>query len=158
MCVRFDPDEAAECAPGAVVERVFIKEIARGVRRDVILQCARIKLLSAVCDRNSEQVAASAFADETAETFEARIFSAKMQIQAHGRRVVIYDCGIHLQGDDVGPPVLRAYVSHFRARAGNQVVDPAGKSRRLWVYRAEMLDHGDLRELVCDQEMMRQQG
>jgi hypothetical protein len=32
MCVRFDPDEAAESAAGAIVERVFIKEIARGVR------------------------------------------------------------------------------------------------------------------------------
>src|SRR5438046_3971000 len=119
MCLGWDPDEAAECAADAVIESVFIKEIARGVRGDVILQCARIKLLSAVCDRNSEQVAASAFADETAETFEARIFSAKMQIQAHGRRVVIYDCRVHLQSHDVAPPVLRAYVSHFRARAGN---------------------------------------
>src|SRR5436190_8989679 len=119
MGVRLDPDKTAEGGAGAIVERVFVKEIAGGMRRYVILQCARIKLLGAVCDRNREQVAASAFAAEPAETLEARIFSAKMQIQAHGRRVVIYDCRVHLQGDDVGSPVLRAYVSHFRTWAGN---------------------------------------
>jgi hypothetical protein len=119
MGVRLDPDKAAERGAGAIVERVFVKEIARGMRRNVILQCARIKLLSAVCDRNCEQVAESAFAAEPAETLEARIFSAKMQIQAHGRRVMIYDCRVHLQGHDVGSPVLRADVSYFRARAGN---------------------------------------
>src|SRR5439155_24584923 len=124
MSVRLDPDKTAKDSAGASVERVFVKEIASGMRRYMILQRADIKLLSAVCDRNREQVAASAFADEAAETFEARIFSAKMQIQAHCGGVVIDGCGVHLQGDDVGPPVLRAYVSHFRARAGNQVVDP----------------------------------
>src|SRR5437879_3755555 len=133
MCVRFDPDEAAECAAGAVIERVFIKEIARGVRRDVVLQRAGVEFLLVFGDRDSEQVAASAFAAEAAETLEARIFSAKMQIQAHGRRVVIYDCRVHLQSDDAAPPVLRTYVSHFRAWASNQVVHSAGKSGSLLV-------------------------
>src|SRR5438067_13737775 len=133
MGMPFYPNQTAENGASAIVERVFIKEIARGVRRDVVLQCARIKFLSAVCDRNSEQVAASAFADETAEAFKARIFCANVQIQAHCGGVVIDGCGVHLQGDNVSPPVLCAYVSYLRARAGNQVIDPAGKSRRLRV-------------------------
>jgi len=119
MGVRLDPDKTAEGGAGAIVERVFVKKIAGGMRRYVILQCAGIELLSAVRDRNRKEVTASALAAEPAETLEARISSAKMQIQAHGRRVVIYDCRVHLQGHDVASPVLRADVSYFRARAGN---------------------------------------
>src|SRR5205823_12206156 len=119
MGVRLDPDKTAEGGAGAGVERVFVKKITRGMRRYVILQCAGIKLLSIVRDRNRKEVAASAFPDEAAEALEARIFSAKMQIQAHGRRVVIDNCRVHLQSDDVASPVLRADVSHFRAWAGN---------------------------------------
>jgi len=54
MGVRLDPDKTAERGAGAIVERVFVKKIAGGMRRYVILQCAGIKLLSAVCDRKSQ--------------------------------------------------------------------------------------------------------
>src|SRR5947208_9311415 len=119
MGVRLDPDKTAEGGVGAIVERVFVKKIASGMWRYVILQCAGIEFLSIVRDRNRKEVAASAFPDEAAEALEARIFSAKMQIQAHGRRVMIYDCRVHLKGVDVGSAVLVALVSHFRAGAGN---------------------------------------
>jgi hypothetical protein len=84
MRVRLDPDKAAERAPGAIVERVFVKEIAGSVRREVVLQRARIKFLFAGCYRDGQQIAASAFADEAAQTFEPRIASSEMQIEAHG--------------------------------------------------------------------------
>ena len=77
MGVRFDPDETAEGGASAIVERVFVKKIARGVRRDVVLQCACIEFLLLFGDGDSEQIAAAAFADEPAQTFEPRIFRAR---------------------------------------------------------------------------------
>ena len=131
MGVRFDPDKAAEGGAGAIVERVFVKKIARGVGRDMVLQCAGVEFLLIFRNRDREQIAAPAFADEPAQTFETRISRTDIQVKAHGRRFVIYDCRVHLQGYDIVSPVLRAYVSHFRAWPDNQVVDSAGKSRRL---------------------------
>ena len=158
MGVRLDADKAAESGAGAIVERVFVKKIAGGMRRDVILQRARIEFLSSARDGDCEEIAASAFADETAETFEARISSAKVQIEAHGRRVVIYDCRVHLQRDDVASPILRAHISHFRARAGDQVVHTAGESEACRSNGAKRLDHRDFGELVGDQKQMRKDG
>ncbi len=48
----------------------------------MILQSARIELLFALRNRDREQIAARAFADEAAETFETRIRGAEVHIQA----------------------------------------------------------------------------
>ena len=48
MGVRLDPDQSAEGGAGAIVERVFVKQIAGRVRRDVILQGARVEFLFAI--------------------------------------------------------------------------------------------------------------
>ena len=128
MRVRLDPDEAAECAAGAIVERVFVKKIAGRVRRDVVLQGAGVEFLVAIGNGDSEEIAAPAFADETAETFEPRIFSAEMQIETHGRGIVIDRGRVHLQRAHVFAPGLRANVSDFRARAGDEIVHSAGEA------------------------------
>ena len=73
MRVRLDPDEAAEGAAGPIVERVLVKQIAGGVRRDVVLQGAGVEFLFAISDGDGEEIAARAFADQPAQTFEARI-------------------------------------------------------------------------------------
>ena len=49
-------------------------------------------------------------------------------------------------------PILRAHVRHLRARAGDEVVYAARESGHVFIHGAEMFDHGDLRELVRDQE------
>jgi hypothetical protein len=81
MGVRLDSDESAEGAAGTIVERVFVKKIARGVGRDVVLQGAGVEFLFVSRDRDGEQIAARAFADEPAEAFEARIARSQMQIK-----------------------------------------------------------------------------
>jgi len=43
--MRFHADETAESGARAIVERIFVKEIARGVRRDMVLQRARVEFL-----------------------------------------------------------------------------------------------------------------
>ena len=126
--------------------------------RDVILQRARVEFLSSARDGDCEQIAASAFAGEPAETFEAGIFSAEVQIETHGRSIVIDDCRVHLQRDDVASPVLRADVSHFRARTGDQVVHPAGETGSLLIYGTKRFDDGHLRKLVRDQKQMGKDG
>ena len=73
MGMPFYPNQTAENGASAIVERVFVKEIARGVRRDVVLQCARIEFLLVFGDCDSEQVAATTFADQPTQTLEARI-------------------------------------------------------------------------------------
>src|SRR5207247_1083656 len=55
MRVRLDANEAAENAASTIVEGIFVKEIARGMRRDVVLQCARVEFLLIFCDGDSEQ-------------------------------------------------------------------------------------------------------
>ena len=65
----------------------------------MVLQCAGVEFLLVFRDGDSEQIAAAAFADETAQTFEARIFRAQMQIQAHGGGIVIDRRRVHLQRD-----------------------------------------------------------
>ena len=77
MGMGFDPDEPTEGAARAIIERILIEQIAGSVRRNVILQRSRIEFLFARRDRDGEEIAACAFADETAQTFEARILSAQ---------------------------------------------------------------------------------
>ena len=76
MSVRFHADEPAENRAGAIVERVFVKQVARRARRHVVLQRARVEFLLVFRHGDSEQVAAAPFANETAQTFEPRIFCA----------------------------------------------------------------------------------
>src|SRR5438552_760715 len=76
--VRFDANKAAKCATGAIVERVFVKEVAGGVRRDVILQGAGVEFLLVRGNRDREQIAPRAFANQSAETFEPRISGAEI--------------------------------------------------------------------------------
>ena len=45
MGVRFHADEAAKGAAGAIVQGVFVKKIAGGVGRHVVLQGARVEFL-----------------------------------------------------------------------------------------------------------------
>ena len=73
MRVRLNPDEAAEGAAGAILERVFVKEIAGSVGRDVVLQRARVEFLFVSRDRDSEEIAARAVPDKPAQTFEPRL-------------------------------------------------------------------------------------
>ena len=92
MSMWFHADKSAENCASAIVERVFVKQVARRARRDVVLQCACIELLLMLRNGKSEQIASPAFANETAETFEPRIFCAHVQIQAHSRSIVIHHC------------------------------------------------------------------
>src|SRR5437588_9583326 len=101
MRVRFDPNQSSERATGAIVERIFIKEIAGGVRRDVVLQGARIKFLFVRCDWDREQIAASTFADKAAQTFKPRIPGTEVQIKTHRGGVVIDRGGVELQRIDL---------------------------------------------------------
>src|SRR4029453_2069634 len=115
MGVRFHPDEAAECATGTIIERVFVEEIAGGVGRDVILQRAGVEFLLIFRNRDRERIPLPAFAYEPAETFETRISRTQIQVKAHGRGIVIDRGRVHLQRDDILSPVLGAYVGHLRA-------------------------------------------
>src|SRR4029077_2128410 len=155
MGVRLYSDQSTENRPGAIVEGVFVQEIARGMRRDMVLQRACIKFLLVLRDSDGKQIAAPPFADESAETFEARISRAKIQVQTHRRSIMIDHCRVHLERDDVVRPILSAHVGHLRARAGHKIVYSARKSGRMLVNRAEMFDHGDFGKLVGDQKQMR---
>jgi len=66
MSVRFHADEAAENRAGAIIERIFVKQIARRAWLDVVLQCACVEFLLMFGHRYSEQIATAAFANETA--------------------------------------------------------------------------------------------
>src|SRR5438128_9292349 len=85
MGIRLYSDQSTENRAGAIVQRVFVKEIARGMRRDMVLQRACIEFLLVFRDSDSKQIAASPLADESAETFEARISPAKNQVQTQRR-------------------------------------------------------------------------
>jgi hypothetical protein len=50
MGVRFDPDQSTKGRASPIIERVFVKEIASRVGRDVVLQGARIEFLFAMSD------------------------------------------------------------------------------------------------------------
>ena len=78
MGVRFYPDQSTENSASAIVECIFVKKIARGMRRDVILQRARVEFLLIFRHSDSKEIAAAAFTDEAAQTFEARIARAEM--------------------------------------------------------------------------------
>ena len=70
MRIRFNADQTSEDGAGAIVQRVFVKQVAGRARRDVVLQRARIEFLLMLCHRDGKQIAAAAFANETAQTFE----------------------------------------------------------------------------------------
>ena len=54
MGVRFDPNQSAKGGAGAIVERVFVKQIAGSVGRDMVLQGAGIEFLFAMSDGDRE--------------------------------------------------------------------------------------------------------
>src|ERR1051325_6942992 len=99
-------------------------------------------------------MAARAFADEAAQTFEARITSTEMQVQAHGGSIMIDRRSVHLKRAHVLAPILRTNVSDLCAWSGDEVVDAAGKSWRIAIARLEMLNHRHLRELIRDEQQM----
>src|SRR5207244_9680425 len=74
------------------VQTCALPIFARGMRGNMVLQRARIEFLLLFRHSNSQQIAAPSFADEPAETFEARISRAKIQVQAHRRSIVIDHC------------------------------------------------------------------
>src|SRR5262245_56566471 len=126
MGVRLYSDQSPENGASAIIECIFVKEIARGVRRDMVLQRAGIEFLLLFRDGDSKQIATATFADEAAETFETRIARAKVQVQAHRRSIMIDRCGVHLQRDNIGRPILCADIRHLRAGAGDEIVYAAG--------------------------------
>jgi len=156
--VRLDADEAAENASGAIVESVFVKEIAGGMRRGVVLERAGIEFLNSISDGDGEQIAPCAFTRETAKAFKTRIAAAEMQIQTFNRRFVLYFGGIDLQGENVIPPILRAHVSDFGARTRNQVVHSASEAGRWPIYGVEMLDYCNFGKFVGDEEQVWKHG
>src|SRR6266566_704285 len=155
MGVRFDPDQSPERATGTIVEGILIKEIARGLRRNVVLQRAGVEFLLVRRDRDRQQVAPCPFAYEATQTFEPRIFRTEVQVQTHRRRIVIDRGRVHLQGHYVLSPILRANVSDFGPRAGDQVVYSASEAGRPRITRAEMLYDGNLGQFVSDKQQMR---
>src|ERR1044071_3198335 len=128
MCVWLHSDEPTKGGTRAIIERVLVKEVAGGVRRDMVLQRARVELLVAIGDGDCKKIAPPAFTDKAAQTFETRVAPAQMQVEAHRRGVVIDRGRVHLQRANVLAPGLRANVSDFRARSGNEVVHPASKA------------------------------
>src|SRR5438046_260154 len=58
MGMRLYSDQSTENRAGAIVEGVFVQEIARGVRRDVVLQRARIEFLLVLVDGGLGQLVA----------------------------------------------------------------------------------------------------
>ena len=71
MGMRLYSDQSTENRAGAIDQRVFVKEIARGMRLYMVLQRARIEFLLVFGDCDGKQIAAAAFAGEPAETFES---------------------------------------------------------------------------------------
>ena len=63
MSVRFYSDQPAKNGASAIVESIFIQKIARGMRRDMVLQRARIELLLVFRHSHSKQIAPASFAE-----------------------------------------------------------------------------------------------
>src|SRR5947207_971053 len=158
MGVRLYSDQSAERTTGAIVERIFVKEIAGGMRRNVILQGARIEFLFVACDCDREQIAAAAFAHKAAQTFEPRIPGTEIQVQTHRGRVVIDRGRVHLQRDHVLSPVLCANVGDLGPGAGDQVVYSASEAGRARIAGAEMFYDGNFGQLVSDKQQMGKDG
>ena len=55
MSMRLDADKTAKNAACAIVERIFVEKIARGVRRDVILQSAGVEFLFALATETASR-------------------------------------------------------------------------------------------------------
>src|SRR2546430_2663659 len=81
-----------------------------------------------------------------------------MDVQAERGCVPFYGGRIDLDRERFLVPVLGADVIQFRAATDDQIVYAAGESSTVRVSRTEMLDDRDLRELVRDQERVRENG
>src|SRR4051794_6433794 len=99
MSVRLDPDQAAEGAAGAIVQRVLVEQVARRVRARVVLQRARIELLRVVGNANGEHIAPRVFAGEPAQAFETAIGSAEVNVQTPGGGIALDRGRVNLDGE-----------------------------------------------------------
>src|SRR5438132_12857097 len=62
MGMRLYSAKSTENCAGAIVEGIFVQDIARGMWSDVVLQSGRIEFLLVIGDRDSKQIAATGFA------------------------------------------------------------------------------------------------
>ena len=62
---------------------------------------------------------------------------------------------IHLQGDHVVSPILRANISDFGAGACDQVVHTTGETGRALITRAKMLDDCNFCQFVSNEKQVR---
>ena len=79
MRVWLHPDEPAKGGARAIIERVLVKQVAGGVRGDVVLQRARVELLVAIGDGDGKKIAPPAFADQAALAWQ--LASAQRQMR-----------------------------------------------------------------------------
>src|SRR2546423_7429601 len=81
-----------------------------------------------------------------------------MNIEAQRRSIAFDRRRVYLDGERFLVPVLGADVVQFRTATDDEVVYAAGESRTVRVSRTEVLDDRYLRELVRDQEGVRENG
>src|SRR6476646_12165557 len=114
MGVRFDADQTAKRGAGAIVQRVFVEKIARGMRTHVVLQSAGVELLRVVSHTNREHIAARAFAGQSAQALEASVSAAEINIQAQGGGIAFDRGGVDLNSERFLAPVLGTDVIQLR--------------------------------------------
>ncbi len=73
MCAWLDLDQSGKDRAGSIAQCVFVKQIAGGVRLEVVLERALIELLISTGNRDREHVTSGAAADHPADAFQTRI-------------------------------------------------------------------------------------
>src|SRR5260370_24046595 len=87
MCAWFHLDQSGKDRAGPIAQRIFVKQIAGGVRLEVVLERALIELLISTGNRDREHVTPGAVADHPTDAFQTRIPPAEIEREIKYRGV-----------------------------------------------------------------------
>ena len=156
MRAGFHFDHPREDRAARVIERVFVKQIAGGTGRDVILERPLIKLLLAFRDRDRKHVAAAAFADQAACALGAGIAAAEIDIEALGRGIAPHDGVVDLECQRFAAPILDADIVQLRPGPHIQIVEADGQCGGIRLRPHEVIHQRHLAILLGDEERVRE--
>src|SRR5260370_35733018 len=121
MCAWLDLDQSGKDRAGPIAQRVFVKQIAGGVRLEEVLERALIEFLISTGNRDREHVTPGAAADHPADAFQTRISPAEIEREIKYRGVTVRRGRVNLDGNKITAPVLSADVCERRAWAATKL-------------------------------------
>jgi hypothetical protein len=157
VCAFIDGDETREDGAGGIVEGVFVKEVAAGVRSGVVLEGALIDDLGGGGQGDGDHVAAAALAEEVADALAAGEGGAELDLEGFDLGVAMRGGGGEMEGGGGVAEFLAVGVGDAATGLGDEVGDGATEGGDV-TQGVVVIDDGDGGVVASDDEGVGEDG